>query len=217
MPGRINPLVTGELYHIFNRGSDKRQIFVQPRDHKRFCQTFYYYQFQGPKPKFSNFNKESLTTFKFFPDSKLVEILCYCLMPNHFHFMVRQLKDSGISIFLSQLSNSYTKYFNTKYKRVGPLLQGAFKAVLVETDDQLIHLSRYIHLNPIVAGITKSLEEYPWSSYKEYTQSGNVLCSTEEISNFFPSKEKYKEFLDNQIEYGETLENIKYSLIDTER
>lgn len=215
MPGRITPLANGEYYHIFNRGSEKRDIFSQTRDFKRFAQTFYYYQFTGPKISFSKFAKSDLNSFKPHNDKKLVEIICYCLMPNHFHFLVKQLKDNGISIFLSQLSNSYTKYFNTKYNRVGPLLQGAFKAVLIENDEQLLHVSRYIHLNPVVSGIVKNLDEYLWSSYKEYTQSTvDKICFKEEILNFFPSQEKYKEFMEDQIEYGEILESIRHQLLD---
>lgn len=214
MPGRIIPLVNGEIYHIFNRGNDKRHIFTQPRDYKRFQKTFHYYQFGGPKPRFSNFSAGSLNPFKPTLENKLVEVLCYCLMPNHFHFLIRQLKNNGISIFLGQLSNSYTKYFNIKYERIGPLLQGAFKAVLVESDEQLLHLSRYIHINPIVAGLARNLDEYPWSSYKEYAYAGNIFCSTEEILSFFPSIEAYQNFLEDQIEYGQILEQIKHQLID---
>ena len=212
MPGRITPLVNGEFYHIYNRGSEKRNIYQQPRDYKRFQQTFYYYQFLGPKPKFSNFNKTNL--FKPLFNEKYVEIICYCLMPNHFHFLIKQLKNNGISIFMSQLSNSFTKYFNTKYNRVGPLLQGAFKAVRIENNDQLLHVSRYIHLNPIVSGLIKNLDDYQWSSYLEYTQANNMFCSPVEILNFFPSKEKYKQFVEDQIDYGATLELIKHHLID---
>lgn len=213
MPGRITPLISGELYHIYNRGSEKKDIFTQSYDYKRFQQTFHYYQYQGPKPKFSN-SKHGINTFIPLPEDKMVDILCYCLMPNHFHFLVRQLKDKGISIFISQLSNSYTKYFNTKYKRVGPLLQGAFKSVLVDNESQLLHLSRYIHINPVVSHIVNDLDKYPWSSYNEYIKLGDILCSTNEILGFFPTKEKYKEFLENQIEYGETLESIKHQLVD---
>lgn len=215
MPGRITPLASGELYHIYNRGSEKKNIFTQSYDYKRFQQTFHYYQYQGPKPKFSN-SKHGIFTFTPISEDKLVEILCYCLMPNHFHFLIRQIKNKGISIFLSQLSNSYTKYFNTKYKRVGPLLQGAFKAKLVDNDPQLLHVSRYIHLNPVVSNICDNLDEYPWSSYKEYAQSGDILCSTGEIAGYFQSKEKYIEFLEDQMEYGETLELIKHQLVDIE-
>lgn len=216
MPGRIQPLVNNEIYHIFNRGSDKRDIFLQPRDYKRFIKTFYYYHFEGPKPKLSLLNKNNFYRFKPDPASRLVEIFCYCLMPNHFHFMIRQLKTNGISIFMSQLGNSYTKYFNTKRKRVGPLLQGAFKATLVENDEQLIHLSRYIHLNPVVSGIVDLPQTYTWSSYNEYTSEIKGICSTDLILNFFPSKEKYCEFTEAQIDYGKALEIIKHQVVDDE-
>ncbi|MBI4999512.1 transposase [Candidatus Gottesmanbacteria bacterium] len=214
MPGRLIPHVNGEFYHLFNRGSDKRDIFLQPRDYIRLRLTFYYYQFLGPKPKFSNFAKFKLKTFKPPTETKLIEIICYCLMSNHFHFLVRQLKDNGISIFMSQLSNSYTKYFNTKYKRIGPLLQGAYKSIRVESDEQLIHLSRYIHLNPIVSQISKNLESYQWSSYHEYMLEKGMLCSTKEILGFFASKVEYKKFLEDQINYGQTLELIKHHRVD---
>ncbi len=212
MPGRVTSLVNGEIYHIYNRGSEKKDIFTQYRDYKRFKQTFYYYQFSGPKPRLSN---SSFKSFQPNPQLKLVEILAYCLMPNHFHFMVRQIKDKGISIFMSQLGNSYTKYFNIKYRRVGPLLQGAFKAVLVESDEQLIHLSRYIHLNPVVSGICEMPEDYIWSSFNEYMNQESI-CSTSLVLDLFPSKEKYSEFTKDQINYGITLEIAKHQLIDPE-
>lgn len=215
MPGRTTPLMNGEFYHLYNRGSDKRSTFTQSRDYKRFQQTLYYYQYSGPKPRFSKFSKSDLNSFKPDPSNKLVEILCYCLMPNHFHFLVKQLKDSGISIFMSQLCNSYTKYFNTKYPRVGPLFQGKFQSVLIETDEQLIHLSRYIHLNPIVSGLVKNLDDWPWSSYLEYMNQP-FICNTAEILNFFASKEKYKEFIEAQVDLGITLEILKHQTIDIE-
>jgi len=135
-------------------------------------------------------------------------------MPNHFHFILKQLKDGGISVFMSQLLNSYTKYFNTKFDRVGALLQGVFKSIHLESDEQLIHLSRYIHLNPIVSGVTKNLNSYQWSSYKDYIQENNSFCSISEILNFFPSTEKYEEFVKDQIDYGTTLEILKHKTLD---
>ena len=213
MPGRKITFVNDGYYHIFNRGVEKRHIFTQTWDYKRFTKTFYYYQFLGPKPSFSKFSKSELNLFKPLNENKIVEILCYCLMPNHFHFLVRQLKNNGVSTFISQLSNSYTKYFNTKYQRVGALFQGVFAGVTVETDEQLIHLSRYIHLNPVVSGIIKNLDDYPWSSYSEY-MGKSVLCSTDEILSFFPSKKKYEEFVKAQIEYGTTLEILKHQTLE---
>ncbi len=214
MPGRLVPLVSGEIYHIYNRGSEKRDIFTQPRDYRRFQNTFYYYQYQGPKSRLSKLSRNTFSSFIPQQDKKLVEILAYCLMPNHFHFLVKQLKDGGISLFSSQLANSYTKYFNTKYRRVGSLFQGTFKSVLIESDEQFVHVSRYIHLNPIVSGMVKELEAYPWSSYEEYLSGNSRYCALGEVLAFFSSPERYKEFTEDQIAYGSELEIIKHQLID---
>lgn len=214
MPGRNVPLISGEYYHIYNRGSEKRNIFTQPRDYARLLKTIFYYQFIGPRPSFSKFSKSQITPLKPLSKEKIIELICYCLMPNHFHFLIRQLKEYGISKFMSQISNSYTKYFNVKYERVGPLLQGAFKAVRIETDEQLMHVSRYIHLNPIVSGVAKNLDSYQWSSYLEFIRSINSFCSSNEILEFFKSREGYKEFVEDQIDYGEKLELIKHQIID---
>ena len=149
MPSRTFPFVKGQYYHIYNRGVEKRTIFKNRFDHRRFIKTVLYYQLEGPKPKFSNFFNYQL--FKPDFDKKIVDIVCYCLMPNHFHFLLKQLRDGGITEFVSKITNSYTKYFNTKDKRIGPLFQGEFKSVLVESDEHLMHISRYIHLNPLVS------------------------------------------------------------------
>ncbi|MBI2012178.1 transposase [Candidatus Daviesbacteria bacterium] len=214
MPGRLVPLVNGEFYHIYNRGSDKRNIFLQNRDYIRFQKTFYYYQFLGPKVRFSKFAKSTLNLFNPTLNEKLVEILCFCLMPNHFHLLLVQQKENGISSFISQLANSYTKYFNTKYSRVGALFQGVFKSVRISSDEQLIHISRYIHINPIVSGLTKNLKNYKWSSYSEYLRNRETFCQISTILNLFPSSKKYSEFIENQISYGTTLEMIKHQKID---
>lgn len=187
-------------------------IFGDKRDYSHFFKTFAYYQIQGPKPKFSLFNpKNKLQNLNI----KIVEIICYCLMPNHFHFLLKQKKERGITEFMSKLSNSYTKYYNTKNKRVGPLLQGEFKAVHIETDEQLLHLSRYIHLNPLVSYVTKNLDDYQWSSYQEYLGIvKSSICAKEIILDQFKSPEDYKQFIKDQEEYGKHLEKIKHQLLD---
>src|SRR3989338_7861592 len=190
------------------------RFFLRGRDYKRFQQTFYYYQVTNPKPRFSKFAKSNFKILTSDRTDKLIEIICYCLMPNHFHFLVKQLKDNGVSIFLSQISNSYTKYFNIKYTRVGALLQGVFKAVRIETDAQLIHVSRYIHLNPVVSGLIMKPEEYQWSSYPEYITQNPFFCSINEIMSLFKSPQKYREFVEAQIDYGTTLEILKHQTID---
>ncbi len=213
MPARIIPLVNGQFYHVYNRGVEKRRIFENRGTYARFLQTINYYRLEGPKPKFSNFIKYKV--FKPNPDKKIVDIICYCLMPNHFHFLIKQLKEGGISEFISKLTNSYTKFYNTKFNRVGPLLQGQFKAVLIESDEQLVHVSRYIHLNPVSSFLAETPEDYEWSSYSEYFKNKGI-CIKEEILSFFKSAVNYKKFVDDQIGYAQELELIKHQLLDAE-
>lgn len=212
MPFRIIPLVSGQFYHVYNRGVEKRLIFNNRRDYSRFIQTTKYYQLNGPKPKFSNFFKYQI--FKPDLNKKIVNIVCYSLMPNHFHFLIKQLKDGGVSEFVSKLSNSYTKYFNIKNNRVGPLLQGPFKAVLIESEEQLIHVSRYIHLNPLVSHLVKGLDQHDWSSWREYTGNIQGFCSKEEILTFFKTSEYYRQFVLDHADYAERLESIKHKLLE---
>ena len=162
MPYRDTPFLNNNFYHIFNRGVEKRETFSSKRDYERFLQTVYYYQFGGPKPKFSTYTRFRLKNFNENP--KIVEINCYCLMPNHFHLLVKQTRDSGIHEFMTKLLNSYTKYYNTKHDRVGHLFQGQFKAVNIKNEYQLLQVSRYIHLNPYVSDLTREYEAYPYSS-----------------------------------------------------
>ncbi len=215
MPYRTTPLVTDQIYHVFNRGVAKMPIFMDKRDYNRFLETIYYYQFQGPKPQFSQLKR--FKDFDFEKNKKIVEVLCYCLMPNHYHFLIRQLENNGISEFISKLSNSYTKYFNTRHTRVGPLLQGQFKTVRIESDEQLSHVSRYIHLNPIASFLTKDLKEYHWSSYPAYVGlQADRICTNEFILAMFKTKQKYEQFVLDQVEYSQSLERIKHLLIEIE-
>ena len=214
MPYRSAPLVPNEYYHIFNRGVAKMQIFNNFFDYNRFYKSMLYYQIEGPKPRYSLFMPETL---KLDSTKKIVEIVSYCLMPNHFHFLVRQITEGGITEFISKLSNSYTKYYNIKHRRIGPLLQGDFKSVHIESNEQLIHLSRYVHLNPVVGYVTRDLETYRWSSYLEYvtTQEKNV-CDKDVVLNQFQSKEGYREFVKDHLDYADRLEQLKHLLLDLE-
>lgn len=216
MPYRLTPFANEHFYHIFNRGVEKRKIFLNERNYQRFLETLHYYQFSEPKPRFSYRNRLHNMRHKTFDNnSKIVEIVCYCLMPNHFHLLLRQIKENGIQEFIRKVANSYTKYFNTKYKRVGHLLQGPFKAVLVETDEQLLHLSRYIHLNPYVAGITKDWQRFPYSSFQEFSgASPPFLCSTNHILNFFKDIKDYEKFISDHQGYALELEKIKSLLLE---
>lgn len=138
-------------------------------------------------------------------------------MPNHYHFLIKQLQDNGISEFISKISNSYTKFFNTKHNRVGPLLQGQFKAVRIEYDEQLIHVARYIHLNPVASFIIKDLKEYQWSSYPAYIGlQADKICTNGFILAMFKNKQKYEQFVLDHVDYSQSLEKIKHLLVDGE-
>lgn len=214
MPSRVIPLVNGEYYHIFNRGVNRLPVFTDILEYNRFLKILAYYQIEGPKPRFSRFDPQIHAIDL---DKKIVKIVCFCLMSNHFHLVLKQTKDNGITEFLGKISNSYTRYFNTKNGRVGPIFQGEFKSVLVENNEQLLHLSRYVHLNPLVSGITKELGSYRWSSYLEYLGLSNTnLCSKEIILDQFKSPDDYKKFVVDQVSYALEVARIKHQLIDPE-
>ena len=135
---------TEEYYHIFNRGNNKREVFLEKYDLDRFFLSMQ--EFNSVNPIGSiyerRFEKEKLDS-----ELKLVEFVCYCLNPNHYHFLVKQLVDHGIAKFMHRLGTGYTKYFNQKYENIGSLFQGTYKAKHIDTNEYLLHLSAYINLN----------------------------------------------------------------------
>lgn len=212
-----------EIYHVFNRGIEKRPTFTNKREFDRAVQTLDFYRFNDSKIKLSKLLTLPLDErTKFMKNikkefQKIVEIICFCLMPNHFHLLLKQKKDNGLSIFLANITNSYTKYFNAKHERVGPLFQGLFKAVHIGTEEQLIHVSRYIHLNPVSSFLIEAneLENYQWSSYPEYiSDDRNNISNKDLIMNIFGSKNKYKKFVLDQVEYARELEQIKHLIME---
>lgn len=224
MPSRKIPLVTDHYYHIFNRGVNKQPIFFSMKDYKRALETLEFYSY-SPMPlrysKFLQLNRDERTQILFSLKKtgiKLISFICFCLMPNHFHFLLKQKVDGGITRFMSNFQNSFTRYSNTKYEMIGPLLQGEFKSVLAEDDSQLLHLSRYIHLNPYTSAIVKDvieLESYPWSSYAEYVKDTSMnFCDKEIVLSFFKNKDEYKNFVWDRVAYQRELARIKHILLE---
>lgn len=209
MPYRKTTFINQYFYHVYNRGVAKQPTFSHHSDYQRLLETMYYYQFAPPKPSFSQYKRFKLQEFESNP--KIVDILAYCFMPNHFHMLVKQNQDGGTQHFMRKVFNSYTKYYNTRHKRVGPLFQGAFKAVLIESEEQLLHVSRYIHLNPYVGGLTNDLDTFPYSSYPQYIGKRNSgFCIIEPIMSFYKDAHKYKEFIEDHKDYAKQLDNIKH-------
>lgn len=205
---------------MFNRGVEKRPVFTSRREFSRAMELVNFYRFNKPSLRYSKYiilGKEQRVSFLGSLKEKGVEIIVFCFMSNHFHFLVRQLKNQGVSKFMANFMNSYTKYFNTKYQRVGPLFQGAFKAVHVESDEQLLHLSRYIHLNPVTRFRIKpeELKDYAWSSYPTYIGNSDVnFVDKEIVMDFFKNPRKYEEFVLDQADYAQKLKAIDHLKID---
>src|SRR3989344_5013316 len=141
-------------YHIYNRGVEKRVIYKDSQDYKVFLK--YLKEYLNPPPKPEDIRTSFIMqgeTFKGIKRQprnyhKRINLLAYCLMPNHFHLLLKQTNESDMQEFMRSLSTRYSIYFNKRYKRVGGLFQGPYKAVLIRDDSYLLHLSRYIHLNP---------------------------------------------------------------------
>lgn len=215
-------LADGEIYHVFNRGVEKRTIFSTSSDFKRALESVNYYRFAGLFIRYSHFIRLRPELKKQITDSltsQEVSIIAYCLMPNHFHFLLRQENKDGIRKFLSKFSNSYSKYYNTKHERVGPLFQGRFKAVRVESNEQLLHLSRYLHLNPIASFLTSEadLDKYPWHSFREYLNPGQrLLTSPGIVIDQFKNTMDYRNFVYDRISYAQELEKIKHLTLEDE-
>jgi len=201
------------FYHVFNRGVEKRKIFLDSKD----FEIFIYYLFVYLKPLNDVLKKYPLLPIRLRSKnlSSEIELISYGLMPNHFHFLLRQFSKNGISRLMKQVTNAYTEYFNKRYKRTGGLMQGTFKAARVGTDEQLVHLSRYIHLNPVIGGVVNSIDDYNWSSYKDFIM-GNPkgLCNTSIILNLFKSSDEYKNFVKDQINYALGLKKTEGLTID---
>ncbi len=217
---RKDNLANGYYYHVFSRSIAKYVVFNNSKEYQRMQDILFLYRFSNLDYKYSQFTDLDLKLQQDIiknlqkDNSFLVEIVAYCLMPTHIHLLLRQIVDNGISKYMSKVLNSYSRYFNIKHKRIGPLWSGRFKSVLVTKDEQLLHLTRYIHLNPISSNLVKKLEEWRYSSYSEYTNRKiqPKLCQFKHIIDMSPSE--YKKFVLDRKSYQREINSIKNELID---
>lgn len=213
MPSRntIKTYVKDGIYHIYNRGVEKRNIFLDEQDYKIFLYYLKSYLLpleQQDKSKLPSSLKR-INSFNLFEEIKLI---AYCLMPNHFHLLVKQLSERAIVEFMKRMSNAYVEYFNKKYDRQGSLFQGRYKASLVVEDVYFMYLSSYIHRNTLelFAKLSprekiKKMEEYSYSSYPDYLGKRNTpwVCRDEILSLFEHGSDRiiskfssYKQFVE---------------------
>jgi putative transposase len=185
---------TGEYYHIYNRGVDKRQIFVSNSDYIRFITVLR--EFNDPAPIGSLYLRRYLDAKKCNPkpyraSDCLVEIIAYCLCFNHYHLILKQIAENGISKFMQKVGLGYTNFINRKYKRTGGLYGGKFKSVHISSNSNLLRLSSYVNCNSEIHMIADA-ENWVWSSYQDYIgkRNGN-LCAKEIILNQFKNIAEY--------------------------
>lgn len=195
--------------HVYNRGVEKRILFFDEADYSVFMYYLFVY-LAKPETVKNTYPKIRPHLLKHSLYGQ-VELLAYCLMPNHFHLLVHQAKQAAITKLMRQLTNAYTEYFNKKYERVGGLVQGKFKSILVDRDEYLLHLSRYIHRNSLsLKGFSiQNLHTYPWSSYASYINGKSTqILNISPILNFFSNESgslTYQAFVAIELDTAESL------------
>lgn len=232
MPAKnsVKIYVPNGFYHVYNRGVEKRIIFLDKQDYKVFI--YYLELYLSPKEEVINKINKQVNLTEDEKNSKIskiltmnnyfdeIDLLCFILMPNHFHIILKQKEKNSMELFLHSLILKYVQYFNKKYERVGPLFQGRYKAILINKEEYLLHLSRYVHINiKEILGNNKPLSFYPWSSYPAYVKNLNIswlkkdyiLAYFKKYNDF--SFTSYQRFVEGYEEKSESEEQIFKKLI----
>lgn len=218
---RKHALVTGGVYHVFTKSIACYKIFNNRDEYDRFVSLIRYYKQPSRDVRFSWLNtaKNSDAELTKIQVSKsrtnLINIIAYCIMPTHVHFILEQLEETGVTTFMATILNSYTRYFNIKHKRKGPLWESKFKNIPVKSDEQLLHLTRYVHINPTTAQLCNKPEHWEFSSYREYiktTLQDEALCNYDKFIGI--TAEHYKEFTEDRIDYQRELAIIKSLIVE---
>ena len=190
MPRRAVPLMAGEHYHIFNSGHNRQAIFFERENYVFFLRRLRQYLAAAQTSEVSETSEVWAAP---------ATIVAYCLMPNHFHLLIQPHTDD-LSNRMRRLCISYAKAVNKRYSRVGALFQGQFRAVRVDKDEYLLHLSRYIHLNPVMAGLAKGPEDWEFSSYRDCVNlRPGTLPNPNIVLAQFAAPQAYREFVADYI------------------
>ena len=189
---RKEKFIDNEYYHIFNRGVDKRSVFLNKNDIDRFFRGMIEFNVEKPIGSLyqNSFRKEK-DTKQINSQDKIVNFICYCLNPNHYHFILQQIRNKGIERFMHRIGIGYTKYFNEKMERSGVLFQGTFKAVHIDKNEYLLHLSAYVNLNSKIHQLRNSVSK---SSWDEYLNKESSICDKKIILRQFKNITSYKKF-----------------------
>ncbi len=203
MPGKniIKEYVPESYYHIYSRGVNKEATFLSEGDYEAFLGLLKRY-LSKEQPK--NLSRHTYPNYR-----QRLELLSYALMPNHIHLLVYQTDERAISEFMRSLMTSYSMYFNKVNKRVGPVFQSRYRANLIDQDNYLIHISRYIHLNPT------DWRNFPYSSLKYYAGKSQAdWIRPEKILRLFKNQNEYMKFVADYKEHKKMLDEIKWELAE---
>lgn len=218
--------IEGEFYHIYNRGVDKRALFIESRDFERFFESMSLLNINGStgsldramiKRKHGVFTETKMV-------DKLIEFIAYCINLNHFHLILRPIADKGVEKFMHKLEMSHSKYINAKYKRSGALFQGSFKAKLIDSNEYLLHLSSYVNLNHMAHSRDNRTNAFSRTSWNEYTKDNpaHSICDTKIVLEQFKNRKAYQRFAEESLKdiverkiLLEELEDAGIELINT--
>ncbi|MDO8443679.1 MAG: transposase [Candidatus Azambacteria bacterium] len=219
---RKDKLISNNIYHTYNRGVEKRPLFINNQDYSRFIDDIIIFNdiklVVNPKRRIRDIKNGDHKR------KPLVDILAFCLMPNHYHLLLRQRVESGITEFMRKLGAGYANYFNLKHQRVGPLFQGKFKSVLIDDESQFMYIPFYIHLNPLDLhrsgwqnkGIGDSkkaiefLDHYKWSSHSDYVDKAkfSLVLQKDFLKEYFGGAPEYAKV------FSDFINDFDFSAVD---
>ena len=206
--------IKGNIVHVCNKSIANYNIFTDEINSLRFLKTLIYYNNSSIKHCLSTYlrNKNIKEDILSINSKSLVKVIAFCIMQDHYHLLLKILKDKILSKYISNIENSFSRYFNCKFNRKGPLWQSRFKSILVKNNNQLLHLTRYIHLNPTTSNLVDKPEKLTYSSYKEYTHDYYLKNFLRELT--IGNKNNYQKFCNDRIDYQRKLKLIKKHLLD---
>jgi REP element-mobilizing transposase RayT len=192
MPPRLIPFLANHYYHIYNRGVNREQIF--------FCEENYRYLLRLIRKNLHRYN---------------ISIVAYCLLPNHYHLLLLPMADNTLNQFMKSVFGSYVQGVNKQQNRLGPLFQGRFRHTLVDKDEYLIHLARYIHLNPVMAGLCDKPQEWGYSNYIDILgdRSGSLKDSTL-VPDRFSDGEAYRGFVEEYLHSRKQIDGLEKYILE---
>lgn len=212
MSRHVSPIGDRLFVHVCNKSIAGYEIFSNHSCANYFLQALDYYRFDHVKCLARSIRDNEYEPNHLLLNTQRIRILAYCIMPTHYHVLLIAPSLSEMVKYIATVENSYTRYFNRMHKRRGPLWQSRFRKTTISSNKQLLHVMRYIHLNPTSACLTETPQEWKLSSYKEFISSPKWINSMPEIS--IRNVSAYEQFVANNTKYQRSLQKLKPHFLD---